>query len=171
MKSLLLLRHAKSSRDDPRVADFDRPLAKRGREAAPEVGAFLRHAKLLPDLVLCSTARRTQETAELALAKLGRDATLRLLDNLYLAPPEQILKAIHAVDAKVKTLLVVGHNPGMAQLASHLAASGDKEAIHRLRDKYPTSGLAVFEAGIDSWSKLDRAKLMQFVTPKDLDPD
>jgi len=171
MKSLLLLRHAKSSRDDPRIADFDRPLAKRGREAAPEVGSFLHQAKLIPDLILCSTARRTQETAELALAKLGRHTTLRLVDSLYLAPSEQILKAIHGVDAKVNTLLVIGHNPGLAQLASHLAASGDKAAIHRLRDKYPTSGLAVLEAGIGAWSKLDRAKLIQFVTPADLDGD
>lgn len=171
MKFLMLLRHAKSSRDNPRLADFDRPLAKRGREAAPEVGTYLRQAKLMPDLVLCSNARRTQETAELALAQLGRDTALRLLDTLYLAPPEQILKAIHAVDAKVGKLLVIGHNPGLAQLASHLAASGDKEAIHRLRDKFPTSGLAIFEAHTDSWSKLDRANLIQFVTPKDLDPD
>lgn len=171
MKRLLLLRHAKSSRDDPRLADFDRPLAKRGREAAPEVGQFMREEKFLPDLVLCSTARRTQETADLALSKLGRDTILSLVDRLYLASPEQILKTIHAVDAKVKTLLVIGHNPGLAQLASHLAAGGDKAAIHHLREKYPTAGLAVFEADIDSWNKLDRAKLLQFVTPKDLDSD
>src|SRR5262245_41156815 len=98
MKTLLLLRHAKSSRDNPRLADFDRPLAKRGHEAAPEIGRFLHRAKLIPDLVLCSTARRTQETADLALAELGREVTLRLVDTLYLASPEQILKVIHGVD-------------------------------------------------------------------------
>jgi phosphohistidine phosphatase len=171
MKTLLLLRHAKSSRDNPRLDDFDRPLAKRGREAAPEIGQFLRHAKLFPDLVLCSTARRTQETAELALAELGRDATVRMLDALYLAAPEQILKAIHGADAKTKTLLVIGHNPGMAQLANHLVAGGDNAAIRHLREKYPTAALAVFEADVDSWSKLNHGNLTQFVTPKDLDPD
>lgn len=171
MKTLLLLRHAKSSRDNPRLADFDRPLAKRGREAAPEIGQFMHQAKLLPDLVLCSTARRTQETAELALAELGRDVTLQLVDALYLASPEQILKVIHGVDAKTKTLLVIGHNPGMAQLANHLVAGGDKAAIQHLREKYPTAALAVFESDADSWTKLDRAKLAQFVTPKDLDLD
>src|SRR5262245_31368236 len=171
MKTLLLLRHAKSSRDNPRLADFDRPLAKRGREAAPEIGQFMRQAKLIPDLVLCSTARRTQETAELALAELGRDPTVRLVETLYLASPEQILKAIHGVEAKTKTLLVIGHNPGMAQLANHLVAGGDKMAIQHLREKYPTAALAVFEVDVDSWSKLHHANLAHFVTPKDLNPD
>ncbi|HEY7688831.1 MAG TPA: histidine phosphatase family protein [Dongiaceae bacterium] len=171
MKRLLLLRHAKSSRDNPRLADFDRPLAKRGREAAPEVGQFLSKSKLVPDLVLCSTARRTQETADLALASFRRDITVRLMDPLYLAPPEQILKSIRGVEAKVKTLMVIGHNPGMAQLANHLADGGDKTALQHLRQKFPTAALAVFEADVDSWSKFERGTLLQFVTPKDLDND
>ena len=171
MKRLLLLRHAKSSRDNPRLQDFDRPLAKRGREAAPEIGRHMRKAGWLPDLILCSTAKRTQETAELVLAELGGEAAaeVRFVDALYLAAPEQMLKEIHAVDGKVGTLLVVAHNPGTAQLANHLAASGDKHAIHRLREKFPTAGLAVLEVDAGSWSKLERAKLIDFVTPKDID--
>ena len=169
MKRLLLLRHAKSSRDNPRLQDFDRPLAKRGREAAPEIGRHMRKAGWLPDLVLCSTAKRTQETAELVLAELGGKAEMRLVDGLYLAAPEQMLKEIHAVEAKAGTLLVVAHNPGTALLANYLAASGDKHAIHRLREKFPTAGLAVFDVDANSWSKLERAKLIDFVTPKDID--
>ena len=169
MKRLLLLRHAKSSRDNARLQDFDRPLAKRGREAAPEIGRHMRKAGWLPDLVLCSNAKRTQETAGLVLAELGGHIKIHFLDTLYLAAPEQMLKEIHAVDSKVGTLLVVAHNPGTALLANHLAASGDKRALQHLREKYPTAALAVFEIDADSWSKFDRAKLIDFVTPKDID--
>jgi phosphohistidine phosphatase len=169
MKRLLLLRHAKSSRDNARLQDFDRPLAKRGREAAPEIGRHMRKAGWLPDLVLCSTAKRTQETAELVMAELGGHAKVHFVDALYVAAPEQMLKEIHGVDNKIGTLLVVAHNPGTAQLANHLAASGDKKALQHLRAKYPTAALAVFEIDADSWSKLDRAKLIDFVTPKDID--
>ena len=169
MKRLLLLRHAKSSRDNARLQDFDRPLAKRGREAAPEIGRHMRKAGWLPDLVLCSSAKRTQETAELVLAELGGDAKVHFVDALYLAAPEQMVREIHAVDNKVGTLLVVAHNPGTALLANHLAASGDKRALQHLREKYPTAALAVFEIDAHSWSKFDRAKLIDFVTPKDID--
>ncbi len=169
MKRLLLLRHAKSSRDNPRLQDFDRPLAKRGREAAPEIGRHMRKAGWLPDLVLCSTAKRTQETADLVLAELGGKAEVRFVDALYLAAPEQMLKEIRAVDGKVGTLLVVAHNPGTALLANYLAASGDKHVIHRLREKFPTAALAVFEIDAESWRQLERAKLIDFVTPKDID--
>jgi phosphohistidine phosphatase len=169
MKRLLLLRHAKSSRDNPRLQDFDRPLAKRGREAAPEIGRHMRKAGWLPDLVLCSTAKRTQETADLVLAELGGKAEVRFVEALYLAAPEQMLKEIHGIEAKVGTLLVVAHNPGTALLANYLAASGDKKALHHLREKFPTAALAVFEIDADTWSKFDRAKLIDFVTPKDID--
>ena len=169
MKRLLLLRHAKSSRDNPRLQDFDRPLAKRGREAAPEIGRHMRKAGWLPDLVLCSNARRTQETAELVMAELGGNAEVRFMDALYLAAPEQMLKEIHAVDDMIGTLLVVAHNPGTALLANYLAAGGDKKALHHLREKYPTAALAVLEADIAGWSKLERAKLIDFVTPRDID--
>ena len=169
MKRLLLLRHAKSSRDNARLQDFDRPLAKRGREAAPEIGRHMRKAGWLPDLVLCSTAKRTQETAELVMAELGGDTKVHFADALYLAAPEQMLKDIRGVDNKVATLLVVAHNPGTAQLANYLAADGDKHAIQRLREKYPTAALAVFDVDAGSWSKLERAKLIDFVTPKDID--
>jgi phosphohistidine phosphatase len=169
MKRLLLLRHAKSSRDNPRLQDFDRPLAKRGREAAPEIGRHMKKAGWLPDLVFCSTATRTQETWELVQSELGHDAKTRYLDSLYLAAPEQMLKEIQSVEAKVRTLLVVAHNPGTQHLANHLAAGGDKHALQRLREKYPTAALAVFEADISAWSKLDQAKLIDFITPKDID--
>jgi phosphohistidine phosphatase len=169
MKRLLLLRHAKSSRDNPRLQDFDRPLAKRGREAAPEIGRHMHKAGWVPDLVLCSTAKRTQETWELVRAELGRGPKVEFVDALYLAAPEQMLKHIHGVDSKIGTLLVVAHNPGTAQLANHLAASGDRHALHRLREKYPTAALAVFDVDANSWSKLEHAKLTDFVTPKDID--
>jgi phosphohistidine phosphatase len=168
MKRLLLLRHAKSSRDDPGREDFDRPLAKRGRAAAPEIGRFLRQAGLAPDLVLCSAARRTRETAELTLAELDRKIPVRFEDGLYLAPPEQMLRFVRAAAAEVGTLLIVGHNPGTAQLAQMLAADGDKAALRRLREKYPTGGLAVLEADVAGWQAFDRARLTRFVVPADL---
>src|SRR5262245_14360656 len=111
MKRLMLLRHAKSSRDNPRLQDFDRPLAKRGREAAPEIGRHMRKAGWLPDLVLCSAAKRTQETWALVQEVLGHQVKTHFSDALYLAAPEHMLKEIRSVDSKIATLLIVAHNP------------------------------------------------------------
>jgi len=164
---LLLLRHAKSSWADPGVRDHDRPLNDRGRRAAAAMGEHLRAQGWRPDVVLCSSARRTCETA--ALLDLPRSAELVVEHDLYLADPDTVLHRIRAVDDRAGTVLVIGHNPTTQDLALDLAADGDPDALRRMGDKYPTGALAVFDVdGV--WSALasGAARLAAFVTPREL---
>jgi phosphohistidine phosphatase len=165
---LLLLRHAKSSWADPAVGDHDRPLNDRGRAAAPRVGAYLRDAALVPDLVLCSSARRARDT----VAGLGLpDAVDVVVDHdLYLARPDTVVDRIRAVADDVTTLMVVGHNPTTHEVALNLAATGDGAALARLGQKFPTGAVAVLRVP-DRWTDLDAgtASLERFVVPRDLE--
>jgi phosphohistidine phosphatase len=165
---LLLLRHAKSSWADPGLRDHDRPLNDRGRNAAQSMGEHLRARGWLPDVVLCSSARRTCETA--ALLALPSSVELAVEDDLYLADPDTVLHRIRAVDDRAATVLVIGHNPTMHEVALDLVADGDKHALRRLGEKYPTGALAVFDVdGV--WPALApaTAHLVAFTTPRDLD--
>ncbi len=168
MRRLLLLRHAKSSWADPGVRDHDRPLNARGRSAAPLVGRHLQGAGLVPDLVLCSSARRTCET--LALLALPDTVDVVVEHDLYLAHPETVLARVRAVDDGVTTLMVVGHNPTTHELALELAGGGDPDAIARLAAKYPTGALAVLTLP-GRWADTDAgaATLDAFVTPRELE--
>ena len=110
MRELLLLRHAKSNRDEPAAGDHERDLARRGERAAPQVGRLLRAEGLVPDLALCSTATRAKRTWELAAAELGREVPVRYLRTLYLAPPSRLLVTVRQQASDVGRLLLVGHN-------------------------------------------------------------
>jgi phosphohistidine phosphatase len=173
MKTLLLLRHAKSSWDEE-LPDDKRPLAKRGREAAPQVGRYMAKKDLVPDLILCSTARRTTETLDLILPYFKKGIPIKYEDQLYLAEYPDLLARIRWVDDKVKTLLMIGHNPGLEQLAFTLAmaASGANEddQMRRLAEKFPTGALAVLTFELKSWKNVKEGKgrLDDFVRPKDL---
>jgi phosphohistidine phosphatase len=166
MRRLMLLRHAKS--DWPGgVSDFERPLAKRGREAAPAMGAYMKAQGLLPDLVLVSTARRTRETWELVQTALGVDVPARFEQRIYEAYPEHLLALAQGLDPSVRTVLFVGHNPGTEELAAELTGDGDMEAAAHLRRKYPTCGLTVLDFEVDDWAMVREAsgRLERFVTP------
>ena len=174
-KTLLLLRHAKSSWSDPTLDDFERPLNPRGRTAAPRMGAFLHKRSLVPELTLCSAARRAVETWSLADATLtasGRSPVpTKHLRSLYLAAPSRILTALRRTPDEIERLLVVGHNPGMAHLALSLAGAGsDPESLHRLQAKFPTASLAVLGFAVEHWRDAGPAsgRLVCFVAPKDL---
>ena len=168
MRRLLLLRHAKSSWADPGVRDHDRPLNDRGRTAAPLVGGYLRAHDLIPDRVLCSSARRTCET--LALLDLPDSVDIEIEHVLYLAYAETVLDLVRETDDAVTTLMVVGHNPTTHDVALGLAGGGDPDALARLGQKYPTGALAVL--GIPGcWRDLAEgtATLERFVAPRELD--
>lgn len=175
MKTLLLLRHAKSSWKDPMQGDFDRPLNKRGRRAAKTMGRYLREKKLIPDLILCSGSRRTVETLDFVVAKLKTKSApqISILDDLYLASAEEILGFIRKADSPIETILVIGHNPGTETLAQGLLdkASSNSNAVQQMAVKYPTGSLAHLDAAIDTWAELSagRAKLISFTRPRDLD--
>ena len=153
MSRLYLLRHAKSSWDDPALADHDRPLAPRGRKAAKAIGAYLHEHDIEPELVLCSSAARTRQTLE----RVG--LTGQIEDTLYGAGASALLARLHEVPDDVASVMLIGHNPGMQQLAFDLAG---------LDDKFPTAALATLEC--DGWSDLERAELVDYVKPRDLAP-
>jgi phosphohistidine phosphatase len=168
MHQLLLLRHAKSSWDDPKLADRDRPLNKRGRRAAAAMRQAMQDLGLSPDLILVSTARRTQETLA-ALEPWGDTPLIELLESLYLASARQLLDVLRGTNETVRSIMLIGHNPGMHELAVSLAGSRESEQTQRLRDGFPTTALAEFAIG-GTWKSLDTggALLVRYLTPRDL---
>jgi phosphohistidine phosphatase len=171
MRRLLLLRHAKAERLQSGGRDHDRILAKRGREDAAAVGAYLVRHKLIPDQALVSTSARTRETWGLIAKAFPRVPPADFESAIYEAAPEAILQAIRASEPKAKTLLVVGHNPGIQQLAAILIASGDVEARQRLLEEFPTSAFAAISFAADSWDGVhpNGGRLEHFVTPQTLE--
>ena len=176
---LVLLRHAKSAWPD--MPDHERPLARRGQRDAPVMGCWLRTAGLVPDLVVCSTARRARETWQLAQAALGGAPPARFDERVYQASAAQLLDVIRGEPATSVTLLVVGHDPAVPGLALTLAGTAPDvrtgagpgavpAGMHdRMREKFPTAAIAVF-ACTGSWDLLGpgTARLACFITPRDL---
>lgn len=170
MLSLSLFRHAKSSWDDPGLKDFDRPLAPRGETAAPHMGAFMAEHDIQPQLILCSPAARTRQTLDLVLPHLQGDPTVVYEEGFYLAPASQLLARVRKVEARVRHVMIVGHDPGMHALAVELAGSGAPKLTQALAAKFPTAGLAVLDFDVDDWSGVGPGlgQLRIFMTPKRL---
>ncbi len=169
MRRLIILRHAKS--DWPSgFSDFDRPLAARGKLAAPLMGRYLKAEGLIPDLAVVSSSRRTVATWELVHPELGEVVPHLLEKRIYEAPYENLIEVIKAVSPEVRTLLLIGHNPGSEELASSMIGYGDRFAAQRLRTKYPTAGLCVLDFDVQNWSDIAEhsARLDRFVTPASL---
>ncbi|NOT71630.1 MAG: histidine phosphatase family protein [Hyphomicrobium sp.] len=170
MLRLALLRHAKSSWAEPGLLDINRPLNARGRAAAPVMGHVLASLKFTPGAILCSPAKRTRETLELIAADVNASAAAVTYDeNLYLAEAEELLQHLRALPDKVKCALVVGHNPGLHELAARLAKSGDVAEITRLHGAFPTAAVALFSFPDQTFEALDpkSGHLETFITPKD----
>ncbi|MGX8008539.1 SixA phosphatase family protein [Mesorhizobium sp. ORM8.1] len=168
VKQLLLLRHAKSSWDDPDLADFDRPLGPRGLKTAPLIGRELARRGWLPDLALVSPALRTRDTWRLVAVELPTPVPVAFAEELYEAAAGAILARVR--QAKATSLLVIGHNPGLQQFALRLAGAGSDESMFKkIEAKFPTAALARFTVE-DDWPDLDfgGARLTHCVRPKDL---
>lgn len=168
MRTIHLLRHAKSSHDDPALPDRERPLAKRGRRDAPKMGRHLRKHDVVADLTLCSPAQRTRETLDLVREAGAPVGEVRTEESLYDAAAEDLLARLQTLPDSVTSVLVVGHNPSLQQLGGMLAASGKR--LDRLQRKFPTATVATLTADIDRWAELGpgTAKLSAFIRPKDL---
>jgi phosphohistidine phosphatase len=171
MHQLLLLRHAKSSWDTASMPDRDRPLNARGRRAAASMRRAMRDLGLAPNLILVSTARRTLETMN-ALEPWDDTPLIEPMDDLYLASEARLLAALQAVAETVRSVLLIGHNPGMHELAVALTdrrVSADG-LVRRVRDGFPTGALAEFPVTCP-WSKLNAGglRLTRFLTPRMLD--
>jgi phosphohistidine phosphatase len=166
MKRLILLRHAKSSWDHDGLADHDRPLAKRGLRDAPHMGKRLAQHGIAPKLLLTSSAVRARTTAELVIEALGRpDVEIRIEPAIYLASPGQLLDAVASQDDDVGELILVGHNPGMTQLANMLLPEFPLPNL-------PTAGTVGVDCDCASWSIFDTGpfRLRFYDFPKNRDP-
>jgi phosphohistidine phosphatase len=162
MKTLLILRHAKSSWKHSELPDFDRPLNKRGKRDAPRMGELLRQADLVPELILSSSAQRARQTTQAVVDTSGYPGEVRWLDSLYAAPPESYLEALRGLDDDLQRVMVVGHNPGLEELLEEL--TGAAESL-------PTAALAQVLLPIQSWSQLDdevSGELVQIWLPRQL---
>ncbi|HEY9870655.1 MAG TPA: histidine phosphatase family protein [Candidatus Obscuribacterales bacterium] len=161
MKILYLFRHAKSSWDDPALDDFERPLNKRGEKNAPLMGEVMRQRGVDPDTVLCSPARRTKQTAKLALKAAALKTEPVYDERLYLASTPVLLSVIGELDDDVSSALLVGHNPGLSDLLEFLSGT---------MDQFPTAALARVALDIQRWKDIKRrcGRLEWIVRPKEL---
>jgi phosphohistidine phosphatase len=172
MRRLMLLRHAKTETDAPSGQDHDRRLDERGRSDAAEIGHWIGRNPPFPGLVLVSTAVRAKQTWDLAWDEMKdrmKAPEVELLDELYGAEPAQLLQIVRMASASdPKRLMLVGHNPGMHELALMLTGHGDKAARKALEDNLPTSGLAILDFDTKDWSDVAfrGGKLALFVSPK-----
>jgi phosphohistidine phosphatase len=174
MLTLTLLRHAKSSWDDPALDDFDRGLAPRGQAAAPLMGAYMARHGIAPEVVLCSSAARTKATLDLVVPFLSPPPTdIRFQRQLYLAPPSRLKAIIErhwgAAEAP-KHIMLVGHNPGLHSLALQLVRAGRPADLADLASKLPTGGLVVLTFKARRFSEILEARgmLVHFMTPRRL---
>jgi phosphohistidine phosphatase len=168
LKTLLLMRHGKSSWDDPALADHDRPLTPRGRKGAALVAKYLRDTGLQPAIVLCTSAIRAQETLDQLRPSFSDSTIIKTEPKLYGAGSNELATRIRRVSQASTSVLVIGHNPAMQELVVTLATKGRKS--NAVREKFPTAALAVLDVHIDQWRLLKpgQATLRDFVTPKRL---
>lgn len=164
MKTVLILRHAKSSWKHAGLADHDRPLNKRGKRDAPRMGVLLREKNLFPDLILCSSAKRARSTIDLFVESSGYEGEVRVSRDLYAHYADAYVEALRALDDQYVRVMVVGHNPGLEELLALLTGEW-----HRL----PTAALAQVRLPINRWEELDEdieGELVNLWLPKEL-PD
>jgi phosphohistidine phosphatase len=173
MRRLMLLRHAKSDRSMPGGRDQERPLSPGGREAARKMGGYMARHALVPDLVVASTAVRVRETLDHLLPAFAESPNVMPDKRLYEAEADALLAVIKQTVRTAHSVLLVGHNPGLAELASLLVAAGDVETRQRLIEKFPTAALAVIDFALDDWGKLHpkAGRLDRFVVPRTLDAE
>jgi len=168
VRTLYLLRHAKSSWSDPSISDAERPLAQRGRRDAKRIAEHLVRLGVEPELVLCSAAVRTRETLDRVRRAFDAGVTVQIEAELYGASAYELLERLRAVGEDVASVLLIGHNPGLQDLALDLASSGS--GIARLEAKFPTAALATLEVPTATWSELSagEAVLTAYVVPREL---
>jgi phosphohistidine phosphatase len=168
MKTLYLLRHAKSSWAEEGAEDFDRPLAPRGRRAAPVMADYMEKQGYHPGLILCSPAARTRETLALMQERFAAETPTRFEQRLYMASAAELLRVVQALRDKADSLLLVGHNPGLQRFAGTLAGTGERSVLARLHEKFPTAALAVLAFNVAKWKDVTESggALRDFMTPK-----
>lgn len=165
--TLYLLRHAKSAWDDPALADFDRPLNARGRREAKAMASVLAGRGYAPDLIVCSTAQRTRETLAALLSALSTETEIVLTGAVYEAAAQALLARLRDAPRAARSVMLIGHNPGIESLAASLVGGGDGESLARMHGRFPPAGLAVIGFEADSWATIGPGDglLMAYHTP------
>jgi phosphohistidine phosphatase len=168
MKTLLLMRHAKSSWDDPALPDLERPLTPRGRKGASLMGKYLQDKGLAPAIVLCSSATRAQETLEQLRPAFSDSTVVKIEPKLYGAESTALATRLRRVSQGSPSVLVIGHDPAIQELVLMLDPSSRRSKA--VRKKFPTAALAVVDVSIDEWKQLKpgEASISDFITPKQL---
>jgi len=160
MKNLYLIRHAKSDWSDESKSDFDRGLNKRGQKAIFTMANALKEKQIMPDFILCSSAKRTKLTAKGLAKEIGYTGEIKYSDALYMAEPEEVLTLIQDIDDKYDTVFIVGHNPETTELSYMMT--------NAYIDNVPTLGIVAIQLSIDSWKNMviGEGKLKFFIYPK-----
>jgi phosphohistidine phosphatase len=162
MKTLLLMRHAKSSWKHPDMKDIERPLNKRGEKDAPRMGKLLLEQELVPQLILCSSAVRARKTVEAVVEKSGYRGEVMYLDSFYLAEPSVYLDVLRVLPDNLERVMLVGHNPGLEAVLQML--SGRVESL-------PTAAIAYISLAIEHWNQVEedsKGELVQLWRPRDI---
>lgn len=169
MRQLFLVRHARA-RASPGIDDHERPLEAGGLAAATQIGAHLARRGAVPSLILCSSSRRAVETLDRLRAELPDEPAVQIERRLYMAQASLLLARLAGVADREGAVLLVGHNPGIEDLARGLVGNGDRQAIGRLRAQFPPAACAAFRFELASWRELalGGGHLVEFTTPRDL---
>ncbi len=169
MKTLLLLRHAKSSWHDPGLNDFDRPLNPRGLRNAPLIGGYMANHGYVPDVILCSSSRRTLETLSLIKPFLGLTIPTQIEDGLYLASARMLISTINEIDNGYGSALVIAHNPGLEDCVGLL--TDEEHSTRQVPEALPTAGLALLRFSVPDWESVadGEGELLDFAAPKSMD--
>ncbi len=178
MRTIYLLRHGKSSWKDLSLDDFDRPLAKRGRRAAVAIGRYMRHENIAPALILCSPAKRTRQTLDGVQEEMGATLPTRFERAIYMAEAAPLLRRLKGLSHSLPSAMIIGHNPGLEQLAALLIGDAGNEGVNDeeralrriMAEKFPTGSLAVITADAEQWHDLQagHCRLARFVRARDL---
>ncbi len=170
MKKLFLLRHAKSSWEQPELADHERPLSPRGERSALVMGRYMAQRRLIPDIILCSTARRTVETRLLTLSQWPSEPPTEFDRKLYLSGARAIMMRLAQLDDTLRSAMVIGHNPDLQDLTLRLSAGSNMPLRSIAEAKFPTSALAVLHLPTDRWADVLHLTgiLVDLETPKKL---
>jgi phosphohistidine phosphatase len=168
VRTVVLLRHGKSSWSDSTLADIDRPLAPRGERASRKLAKYIRRKRIQPALVLCSPSLRTRQTLEAVEASLGKRCVVEVVPQLYVASEQELLEQLQALPESVSSVMVIGHNPGLHNLALVLASRGAD--LTHLEEKFPTGALATLVVRTEGWAALGpcTAELVDYVVPRQL---
>ena len=168
MRTVILLRHGKSSWSDSTVADIDRPLAPRGERASRSIAKYIRRKRIRPALVLCSPSLRTRQTLDAIEPSLGKRCAVEVVPQLYAASEQELLERLQALPESVSSVMLIGHNPGLQNLALVLASRGAD--LPQLEEKFPTGVLATLVVHSQRWAALrpGDAELVDYVVPRQL---